>query len=249
MALNSAAPKRVSYSKARHLSGLLGGAALILLGLRQHRQGRLALSLLGSGLMLNSVTDGRYLSALVERLGINGNGTTQPSTIHHIATHGLTIERTITVQRPPEVLYQFWRDFANLPRFMHHLRSVTVLDDTHSHWVVDAPAGLAVEWDATILREIENELIAWCSLENADVSNTGLVYFERLPTGRGTRVKVVLRYEPPAGKLGAVFAKLFGHDPDQQVREDLRRFKQLMEAGEIPTTEEQPTGHHLPLPL
>lgn len=237
---------RLPYSTARNWSGLLVGTALMLLGLRQRRPGGLALSALGSGLLLKSAINSHWFAGLADHLGQSTQGAPQPGAIHHIAKHGLTIERTIVVQRPPETLYRFWRDFANLPRFMQHLRSVTVLDDQHSHWVVNAPAGLAVEWDAQILREIENELIAWCSLENADVDNTGLVHFEPLPGDRGTRVKVILRYEPPAGKVGAAFAKLLGQDPDQQVREDLRRFKQLMEAGEVPTTTHQPVGRRLP---
>jgi len=125
---------------------------------------------------------------------------------------------------------------------MDHLKSVTVNDNVHSHWVANAPAGTSVEWDAVIINERENKLIAWRSVEDADIGNAGSVHFTPAPGGRGTEVKVVLEYDPPAGKAGAIIARLFGEEPDQQVREDLRHFKEIMEAGEIPTTEGQPSG-------
>lgn len=150
--------------------------------------------------------------------------------------------QTVTIDKSPEELYRFWRDFENLPRFMKHLRAVRVLDDKRSHWIADAPAGQSVEWDAEIINEAANELIAWRSLPGADIGNAGSVRFEPAPAGRGTEVKVNLEYDPPAGALGMAFAKLLGEEPAHQVADDLRRFKQLMEAGEIPTTEGQPSG-------
>ncbi|TMC89174.1 MAG: SRPBCC family protein, partial [Chloroflexi bacterium] len=138
--------------------------------------------------------------------------------------------------------YRFWRNFENLPRFMEHLKSVTVIDNKHSHWVARAPAGTSVEWDAEIINERENELIAWRSVGDATIGNAGSVHFTPAPGGRGTEVKVVLEYDPPAGRAGVIMARLFGEEPDQQVREDLRHFKEIMEAGEIPTTEGQPSG-------
>jgi uncharacterized membrane protein len=143
---------------------------------------------------------------------------------------GIKVERTITVNRPREEVYSFWRQLENLPRFMDHLESVTVIDENRSHWVAKAPAGTKVEWDATIHNEIENELIAWRSLPGADVDNAGSVHFT--PMGNATEVRVVLSYDPPAGKLGASVAKLLGEEPSQQIEEDLRRFKQVMEATE-----------------
>jgi uncharacterized membrane protein len=130
-------------------------------------------------------------------------------------------------------VYQFWRNFENLPRFMDHLESVTVLDENRSHWVAKAPAGTRVEWDAVIHNEIQNELIAWRSLPKADVNNAGSVHFNSAGDG-ATEVRVVLSYQPPAGKLGAVVAKLLGEEPSTQVDDDLRRFKQVMEAA-VPT--------------
>jgi uncharacterized membrane protein len=139
------------------------------------------------------------------------------------------VERSIVVNRPAAEVYYFWRNFENLPRFMDHLESVTVLDENRSHWVAKAPAGTRVEWDAVIHNEIENELIAWRSLPGADVNNAGSVHFT--PAGdNATEVRVVLSYEPPAGKLGAAVARLLGEEPSRQVEDDLRRLKQVMEA-------------------
>ena len=157
-------------------------------------------------------------------------------------TGGITVERVVTVNRPAHELYGFWRDFTNLPRFMNHLASVSVLDDRHSHWVSRAPLGTRVEWDAEISDEQPDELLAWRSLPGSDVANDGSVRFSPAPAGRGTEVRVRLNYHPPAGPAGLAVAKLFGEEPDQQVREDLRRFKAVMEAGEAPTNDGQPSG-------
>ena len=133
------------------------------------------------------------------------------------------------VDGSPEDLFRFWRNFTNLPRFMDNLEAVTILDEDRSHWVAKGPAGTRVEWDATIHNEIEPELIAWRSLPGADVDQVGSVHF--VPAGGGmTEVRVVLRYRPPAGKRGNVVAKLFGEDPARQIADDLRRFKQVVEA-------------------
>ena len=142
-------------------------------------------------------------------------------------------KRSITVNRPVEEVYAFWRDFENLPRFMRHLESVTVTGDRRSHWVAKAPAGKTVEWDAETLEERENELISWRSLPGADVYNAGSVRFQRAPGGRGTEVRVTLEYEPPLGKLGSKVAMLFREEPGQQVQDDLRHLKQVLETGEI----------------
>jgi len=148
----------------------------------------------------------------------------------------------VTINRPPEDLYRFWRNFENLPRFMRHLESVSETGAGRSHWVAKAPAGSTVEWDAEIYNEKEGEMIAWRTLEGADVASAGSVHFEEAPGGRGTLMRVVLKYDPPAGKLGAIIARLFGENPEQQIAEDLGRFKQLMETGEVATTEGQPSA-------
>jgi uncharacterized membrane protein len=148
--------------------------------------------------------------------------------------HGaIAVVNTITINRPPEEVYRFWRDFQNLPRFMSHLESVQVIDEKRSHWVAKAPAGMRVEWDAEIADDRPNQLIAWRSLEGADVDNSGTVRFDRSPGNRGTEVRVEVEYNPPGGALGAGIAKLFGEAPEQQIKGDLRRLKQVLETGEV----------------
>jgi uncharacterized membrane protein len=154
----------------------------------------------------------------------------------------IRLAKSIVINRSPEELYRFWRDFQNLPRFMFHLDSVQVIDGKRSHWVAKGPGGRRVEWDAEIIQERPSEMIAWRSLEGSDVDHSGSVRFEPAPAGRGTIVRVDMQYRPPAGVVGAAAAKLFGKEPAQQVQEELRRFKQLMEAGEIITTEGQAAG-------
>ncbi len=152
------------------------------------------------------------------------------------------IETSIAIDKSPDELYTFWRDFSNLPLFMRNLESVTELNSTQSHWVAKGPAGTHIEWDAEIYNEKENELIAWRSLENADVVNAGSVRFQVGPSGHGTFVRVTMNYNPPAGKVGAGLTQLLGAQPEQLIKEDLRRLKQIMEAGEIATVDGQPSG-------
>jgi uncharacterized membrane protein len=154
----------------------------------------------------------------------------------------IRVAQAVTINRSPEEIYRYWRDFQNLPRFMKHLESVRTTGDRRSHWVAKAPAGRTVEWDAEITEDRPNELIAWRSLEGADVDSVGAVRFERAPGGRGTVVKVEMRHSPPAGAVGATVGKLLGEGLEWEIKNGLRRFKQLMEVGEIITTEGQPAG-------
>ena len=146
----------------------------------------------------------------------------------------IRVQRSITIHRPAEELYRFWRSFERLPQFMEHLQSVTPLGDGRTRWVAKGPAGTSVAWDAVVHNDIPHELIAWRSVGDAVVPNAGSVHFKPAPGGRGTQVRVVLMYDPPLGKAGALVARLFGKEPSQQVRDDLRRFKRLMETGETP---------------
>lgn len=159
--------------------------------------------------------------------------------------HGIHVDQAVTINRSRPEVYAFWRDFANLPQVMRHLHMVTVLDARRSHWVAAAPAGTSVEWDAETLEDRPNELIAWRAVGAAIVPNAGTVRFEDSSDGSGTVVGVHLEYHPPGGPIGMIVAKLFGESPDQQVSDDLRRFKQMMEAGEVTTTESQPSGRDL----
>jgi uncharacterized membrane protein len=153
---------------------------------------------------------------------------------------GIHVEEAVTINRPIAEVYRFWRNFENLPKFMQHLESVAVRDEGISHWVARGPGGSTVEWDARIINEVDNNVIGWQSLDGSTISTAGSVHFDETP--RGTRVRVHMQYSPPGGKLGAAVAWLFGEEPTIQVREDLRRFKSLLEAGEIPTVKGQPSG-------
>jgi uncharacterized membrane protein len=149
------------------------------------------------------------------------------------SNQGIHAQGTCIVNLPPEEVYSFWRNFQNLPRFMRHLDSVIDLGDGRSRWKAKGPAGMEVEWDATIIADVPNEVITWRSLEGSDVDNAGAVRFERATGGRGTIIKVNIQYNPIGGVLGAAVAKLFGEEPEQQLNDDLRRFKQVLEVGEV----------------
>ena len=144
------------------------------------------------------------------------------------------MREAVRLEVPVADAYRFWRRFDNLPRFMTHLNRVTTMTDGTSHWEAAGPAGLAVEWDAEIINEIENQVLAWRSLPGSDIVTAGSVNFDAVRGGRSTQIKVHLQYAPPAGRAGAFVASLFGREPSQTIREDLRHFKQLLEAGEIP---------------
>jgi len=144
-------------------------------------------------------------------------------------TAGIHVEEAITVNRPVSDVFRFWRNFENLPTFMKHLESVSEREAGVTHWVAVGPAGTRVEWDARIITEVDNRLIGWQSLEGSTISTAGSVNFRE--STRGTEVRVHFQYNPPAGRLGAAVAWLFGEEPHIQVREDLRRFKQLIETG------------------
>jgi uncharacterized membrane protein len=147
------------------------------------------------------------------------------------------VARSVTINRPRHELYEFWRDFRNLPLFMENIESVTMIDPVRSHWRVKGPAESTVEWDSVITEDVPGELIAWTSVEGASVPNTGRIEFQDSGNGRGTVVTATIAYDPPATKLGTLIAKMLGREPRIQARRDLRRFKQLMETGEVPTSE------------
>ena len=156
--------------------------------------------------------------------------------------HTLRVHAAVTVNRGVAEVYRFWRDFENLPRFMAHLESVRITGEKRSHWVAKAPAGRSVEWDAEILVEEPNALISWRSLGGTHVSNSGSVRFLPAPGGRGTEVAVELEYSPPGGRVAVALARLYGEHPDQQVHDDLRRFKQVIEVGEVVRSDGSPEG-------
>jgi uncharacterized membrane protein len=223
-----------TMSDTERWSSLITGGALVLSGLSQRSLKGALLALAGGGLAYHGVVGQKGIQErITETVGID----------NAIRDKAIRVEKTVTIQnQSPETLYRFWHDFANLPTFMKHLKSVTPLSSTRSHWVANAPLGNSIEWNADIITDQENKLIAWTSVEGSDVDNSGFVRFSPTPAGRGTEVKVVLEYSPPGGALTAVFAKLFGEEPEQQIGDDIHRFKMLMEAGEIATAEGQSSG-------
>lgn len=147
------------------------------------------------------------------------------------AGHGFKFEESITIARPASELYSFWRNFEQLPRFMNHLKKVTSVGGNRTHWVVEGPMGVTAEWDAEVINDRPNELIAWKSAEGSRVDTAGSVHFVPTTNGHGTEVRVSLKYDPPGGKTGARLAWLAGYDAEKMVREDLERFRQLMETS------------------
>lgn len=210
-------------------ASLIGGGALALMGLQQGSLRGALMALAGGSLAYRGATAENSLKSAVE------------SAVD--STQRVLVERTVTIaNKSPEELYRFWRNFENLPRFMKHLKSVRVIDDKRSHWVAKEPLDTTLEWDAEIVKEEENRLIAWASVEGADIENSGFVRFQPTTGERGTEVKVAIEYNIPGGGILSNIGKLVGESPEQQIRDELRRFKMLMEAGEIATIEGQPSA-------
>ncbi len=224
----------LSHSE-RRLSNIAGGV-LALMGLARGSLGGVAMAGLGGWLLYRGITGHCPMNAAM------GRDTSDPASPQAYYDHGIHVEHTFTIQKSPEELYAYWRNFENLPTFMKHVKEVRKLDDKRSHWVVTGPGNIDVEWDAEIINDVPNELIAWRSTEGAQVDNSGSVRFLKAPGDRGTEVRVVIDYIPPGGVFGKWFASLFGEAPEQTIREDLRRFKRMMEVGTVPTTKGQPAG-------
>ncbi len=210
--------------QAERWGALLAGSTLALFGLSRRNTPGLALAAAGGALVARSLVSSKLLASSAPE------------------TAGVLVERAVTINRPVDELYRYWRDFSHLPAVMSHLESVTVLDGDRSRWVAKAPLGGHVEWEAEIVDDRPNERIAWRSLPEAEVPNSGEVRFRSAPGDRGTEIVVRLRYEPPAGAVGKAVAAIAFEEPDQQVREGLRRLKAVLETGEAPTTEGQPSG-------
>jgi uncharacterized membrane protein len=202
------------------------GLGLAIVGLERGRLAGMALTTMGAGLLWRGVTGRCHMySALGVNTAEHNPATAVP------AQQGFKIERSITVQRPAADLYRFWRRLENLPQVMRHLKYVEAVDEQHSHWKAEGAFGADVEWDAEILNERENEMIAWRSLPGGDVDTAGSIRFKPLERNRGTEVTLSMKYNPPAGKVGAQIASLFGEGLESKLDEDLARFKEVMETG------------------
>jgi uncharacterized membrane protein len=219
------------------IASLAGGAALAVAGRQKGNLGGLLLAVLGAGLLYRGAT-GHCLC--YHTLGISTAKENQNSVIP--AKQGIKVEKQLTINRPASDLYKFWRELTNLPRIFEHLASVERQDGNVSHWIAEGPMGKRIEWDAEVLNDHENELIAWRSLPGGHIDTAGSVRFEQTKNDRGTIVTVSMKYNPPGGQVGHVLASWFGSDLESKLSDDLRRFKSLMEAGEIPSTQGQPQG-------
>lgn len=210
--------------------GLLG-TALTLSGTK-HRRAAVAAAAVGGVAILDFIASKEH----------SRNGSAEGA-----MEQDLQVRKSVIIDRPAAELYNFWRNFENLPRVMYHLESVRVqsADSKRSHWVAKGPGNTRVEWDAEMTEDISNERIAWKSLEGSDVDHQGVVRFERAPGGRGTMVTVEMKYNPPAGSVGAIVAKLFRKDPSHEIQDSMRYFKQLMETGVVVTTEGQAAGRKM----
>jgi uncharacterized membrane protein len=219
-----------NISETERWISMAAGVGLALYGLSRRRGGGLVLAGLGAWLFRRG-TSGYCMT--YQMLGLNTSSTAGDTRRALGGRGGIRVEESVTINRPARELYGFWRNLENLPRFMRHLESVERVTDTLSRWRAKGPAGTTVEWNAEIINEVPDEVIGWRSIEGSDVVSAGSVNFEDAGPGRGTRVRVRLQYNPPAGKLGAAVAKLLASDPATEIREDLRRFKQIVETGEI----------------
>jgi uncharacterized membrane protein len=221
----------INVGETERLLSVIGGGIVALGGLAfcPNTIGKLVSAGLGGALIYRGLSGHCHIySALgmdtAEKYG-------QQSAVE--AGAGNKVEHAVTIDRPRNEVYRFWRQLHNLPRFMRHLKEVQILDPKRSHWIARGPLGMSIEWDAEIINERPGEMIAWRSLPGSEMDTAGSVHFEEAPGGRGTTVRVSLKYDPPAGKAGAAIARLLGDAPEQQIREDLARFKQLMEAGQL----------------
>jgi uncharacterized membrane protein len=239
-------PLRRTVSPAQHINvgdterlvSILGGAALGLFGLSRRSLGGLGLAAVGGSLIYRGMTGhcAGYQSLGVSTAPPVGSATSVR------AGHGIKVEESITINRDAPTLWRFWRKLENIGRFMQHLECVEEIDERRSRWTARGPLGAKLQWEAEIINEKENELIAWRSVDDSEVDTAGSVHFRELPHGRGTEMRVVLKYDAHAAQLGEPIARLLGQSPSQQIREDLRRFKQVMETGETASIEGQPRG-------
>ena len=233
----------VNVGSNERLATVLAGGGLVVAAITRRSWSSLALAAAGGGLLYRGLTGHcpcyAKLGKNTAHDAVGGKG----SLSREIPGHGgVLVEKSVTINKSPDELYAFWRNFKNLPQVMGHLESVVEVNDKNSNWVAKGPAGTTVSWSAEIVRDDPNHYIAWRSLPDADVDNSGSVRFIPAPERRGTEVKVIFEYKPPAGKIGVAIAKLFGEEPQIQVAQDLRRFKELMETGELTTIEGQSGG-------
>ncbi len=230
-----------NVSNTERIASATAGGALIAYGIKRKDWIGALLSVAGGALTLRGATGH---CQVYDALDVDTNEKSLISRAKEKTNNWfdqkVEVIKSVSINKPAAELYKFWRNFENLPQFMNHLEAVKVIDVKHSEWTAKAPLGMQVNWKATITNDMENRRITWQSDEGADVPNNGMVEFKE--GNHGTVVKVTLKYEPPAGKLGELAAYFLTEEPDTQVEEDLRNFKRLMETGEIITIEGQTSG-------
>jgi uncharacterized membrane protein len=227
-----------NVGKVERGASIMAGTLLTYLGFKKKGWAGAGMGLFGIAFLRRGITGFCYT---YQALGIRTATPLKNDAIPYEL--GIRVDEAITINRPRAEVFAFWRNLENLAQFMEHVESVRMLPDgRRSHWVAKGPGSRRMEWDAEIINEIDGVLIAWRSLEGSDVANAGSVHFADAAAGRGTEVRVELQYNPPGGALGAYAAKLFGEEPSQQIRNDLKRLKTRLEAGVLPTTEGQSVG-------
>jgi uncharacterized membrane protein len=226
-----------NISETERWLSMAAGIGLAAYGVSRRRAAGWALAGLGALLVRRGATGH---CETYEMLGLNSAGTGEDTRRALSGDGGVLVDESVVINRPISELYRFWRNLENLPRFMSHLVSVERVTDTLSRWRAKGPAGTEIEWNAEIINEVPDQVIGWRSIEGSDVVSAGSVNFDQ--TSGGTRVHIRLQYSPPGGKVGAAVARLMGRDPATEIRDDLRRFKQIVEAGEVATNGRQGPG-------
>jgi uncharacterized membrane protein len=216
-----------NISEAERWLSIAAGVGLATYGLTRRRGATAFMLAAFGGLLVRRGASGHCHT--YDLFGINTAGTGQDTRRALGGNAGVIVDERVTINQPVEMLYRFWRNLENLPRVMRHLESVERVTDTLSRWRAQGPANTVIEWNAEIINEIPNKLIAWQSIEGSDVVSAGSVHFDDLGAGRGTRVRVRLQYNPPGGKVGAAIVKLVGRDAATDIREDLKQFKESVE--------------------
>ncbi len=219
--------RRTNVAELERWSCLASGAVAIAYGLSGRSRARTLWSAAGTALVYRGLT-------VHSSLGVSTANESQTRAAL-AGDRGIHVREAVRLEKPVDEVYRFWRRFENLPRFMTYLERVDDIGQSRSHWVAKGPAGMRVEWDAEIINEVENKVIGWHTLPGSFVTMAGSVNFDSVRNGQSTQVSVHLQYATPAGRAAALVAQLFGREPSQTIREDLRRLKQLLEAGELPT--------------
>lgn len=223
-----------NVSPAERAISMLGGGALMLVGLVRGGLTGLGSALIGGGLLYRGATGH---CGVYERLGVSTSGERSGE-----VSRDIRVDRSITINRPIGEVYRFWRALENLPRFMNHVESVRQVSERRSHWVMKVPLRGTLEWETELVDDVEGSRLSWRSVAGSPLTQWGEVIFKEAPGKRGTEIHLTMHYVPPAGAFGVAVGKLLDDLVAHKLLEDLRRLKSLLEAGEVPTTRGQPVG-------